>query len=1114
MDEDFHSQAYCDDTNPVNFVHQPAGSRNFNQLGSVFNPHFSYVPVAAPLVEPNERVEPIYEESFEPNLESWSAWNRQESPWSAFHTREERDLSSETMSACPTLSSIGSLNGIDGREQGTDGFLPTGPSGFIVESPHPHHSALDYNLGQAHLSEVYTRTPEEPAISQPVSNEIYFCPEGCLKKTFKRPYERDRHIREQHRCPHEDCQLIRFATPQDRKHHEKLHGEAGLGYKCGSCELNGYSMKALTRADKLGKHFKDAHQIMPEQFNYLQFQCKERPCYVGKSCGGTFFISLNDLKRHISCRHLESLDDYRPEKPEHASAGSMLHPRSRSEAPNGPSAIGKRGLNQGPELVTKRRKDHLLEAAAPQPEVAQRIVDDSRLMTVNGSLIEKEVQQMSTQPPSPNSRCDERKNARCQSDHYERTLIQPIKMIELWDLIKHNDLPSVIAQLQSIHISPIFNKARKSIKLRGPCSLDDMEKGKNLLEPLIQVVRRKAFQKDETETPACKRGKKRFRHKKPSTGQPKIFAIDPAEDKEAIKTWRDFIRPQLREVVGDLPIGDSYTVTLVRQKGDHGVLIPVIRFQSSAGQATLTRNIIRSKINNLCQKNNRPEIQVQFSEGAMVRLVGGNSSQYINDDDPPSDARFPHQCRYFQKPGMGASIGMSKCSHISATLGGYILINGKHHMLTVDHFIWEARECPECGHEVQPNSLNSPSPSDVGDMKGILDKTLEELELQIQHSMTEVDIRLSEVPDLFTEELRGLLEQYTRFRQDLDKKHEQFELGKLVQRSGLDTFRAPTVSRDGGDTVISHRMDWAVFLVDEQRQGMNKYRHPIGSGPGLQDFKDEITNPEGAGAPCEGAREFRGTEIVHYIGNFSGYREGTINAEPVVVIDEHGKRTSQEWAIVPSGSQIIEDDVRGDSGAWVLGSDGKLLGLLWGYDNHLLLVTPIREVFADISRAMNDAIVDVAPLSKKLVSQGISWISRKQSLMKTKRAFGFRNVIPRRPLSLTNESTAIPKLLSQVQEEKSSSGIESQASTTPESSSLRSPSPVPSLTSSVTSLPDVASPELRPLDSPPQVLGDRDLADLTGRLAIKPRWQSIAALPSHAHIVLDLKMLEKEKIVC
>jgi hypothetical protein len=123
------------------------------------------------------------------------------------------------------------------------------------------------------------------------------CPEGCQGKTFGRQYELDRHIREQHRCPHENCVNVQFSTPKEKREHERHHSETGLGYRCGTCLLNGLQVKTLARGEKLKKHYRDVHEAA-DDFDFREFQCMRELCYVSKTFGGIFFASQRELREH------------------------------------------------------------------------------------------------------------------------------------------------------------------------------------------------------------------------------------------------------------------------------------------------------------------------------------------------------------------------------------------------------------------------------------------------------------------------------------------------------------------------------------------------------------------------------------------------------------------------------------------------------------------------------------------------------------------------------------------------------------------------------------------------------------------------------------------------
>jgi len=145
-----------------------------------------------------------------------------------------------------------------------------------------------------------TPSVDVPRLS--MTTEPVKCPDGCPRKTFGRQYELDRHIREQHRCPHENCADVRFSKPKEKREHERLHSETGLGYRCGTCLLSGLQVKTLARGEKLKKHFKDVHEVK-DDFDFRDFQCLGELCYVSKTFGGIFFASQRELREHEKQEH-------------------------------------------------------------------------------------------------------------------------------------------------------------------------------------------------------------------------------------------------------------------------------------------------------------------------------------------------------------------------------------------------------------------------------------------------------------------------------------------------------------------------------------------------------------------------------------------------------------------------------------------------------------------------------------------------------------------------------------------------------------------------------------------------------------------------------------------
>lgn len=469
-----------------------------------------------------------------------------------------------------------------------------------------------------------------------------------------------------------------------------------------------------------------------------------------------------------------------------------------------------------------------------------------------------------------------------------------------------------------------------------------MEKGKKLLEDLINGLRSTANHSNVSGI-ATYPMRKAASQQVSVLPQPEIFALDPEENADLLSLWHEQLLPQFPTMVRDAMIEGSYSVTLVRQKVSD-CLCPVIRFRSSGNQSDASRKLIRDRVQEVCVRYATPILQVQFTEGTLVRLVGGSTSVSVLDD-PPIDQRFPHQRRPWGTPGMGASIGLSRCPHVSATLGGYISADDRIYMLTVDHFISEC-QCEITSH------VRSPSISDIYSVRFHLGKKLQELDRRVVQSAPD-EVPLDQVEELlFPTDIDEEVEQYRRVERELDDNETGFALGMVRVRCG-DGQLPLRPSADPRLIGVHHRMDWSLSeITARHRKGKNIHRYGRTAEPRLEDLQNEVIRAAGAGTPCTTIEGVMGGESVYYVGTTSGLREGFINPARVQFSDEFG--ISEEWAmVVPNCERLRDCDFQGDSGAWLISNDNTLLGLLWGWDNGNLLFTPIHDVFADIKQKMN-----------------------------------------------------------------------------------------------------------------------------------------------------------------
>ncbi|KAL9080428.1 MAG: hypothetical protein Q9157_000813 [Trypethelium eluteriae] len=689
---------------------------------------------------------------------------------------------------------------------------------------------------------------------------------------------------------------------------------------------------------------------------------------------------------------------------------------------------------------------------------------------------------------------------------FETTLIDSIRVGDICSLLGHIELPKIMGELRKLKVSAVFIRTKGAIHLRGAQSFDDLKRATALLEPLLAPVRSLLSsvksKTDDTGPRIYQKIGRKFRPKQRKKNPPdwvEILSIDRSEDSEAVITWEKFIDPLLSDISRRAGINDSFTAALIRQKDAHNDPVPVIRFQS-APQADVTRSIIRKSIKNICSENHRPQLPIYFYNGTMKTLVGGSFT-----DDAPGEVIVPHQSRYYRRPGMSASIGTSHCEHFFATLGGYILVGGRPFMLTVGHFIDEAYACIDCsGPKTPDDSVYSPALYDIKQLGQVFDERLRTFNLEMENSEVapvEEEVNLSALAETVPRDQLSLVNHYERWREDLNRRKEDFKLGKLVRSSAEDAHATPFYPRMNDGNVKLHRMDWAIFEVDEERLGKNRFRYPKGIELSHQHFEREANSPEGIGESCEASREFQPGEMVYYIGSNSGYREGMINQFPISSTQHDGTKT-HEWSIIPCGQDDIEvDDVQGDSGAWIIGkSDDHLLGLLWAFNGRLIFFTPIREVFKQIGLKMDDAHVEVAPPgSAPSAPLLLTRVSGNKRRLRTKRRVLRNGGYAKRPSSeeqalakpnhyitvgggtwSSNEPTAVPR------------------TTTFRRSMSRSPSPVPSLTSSEASLSDSQpsnppSPGIRSYSLP---LAACNLASKLEKLDIPPQPFSCTSSPS------------------
>lgn len=515
-----------------------------------------------------------------------------------------------------------------------------------------------------------------------------------------------------------------------------------------------------------------------------------------------------------------------------------------------------------------------------------------------------------------------------------------------------------------------YNPRTRTINLRGPVTLIKSAKDR-LQAVMLEVSRESGLQYLQRKQKEIQRKANvnpihgtwnTFAHQTCDGNiSANIFALRVQQDSITITTWIEVLLPNLPTIL-DPAIGQDYTASLVRQGASEVVARPHVRIQSPRKLRWATRKSIKHAIDELCKSKSRACIPVSFLMGYLRLLANATSLQPVieenswsTDSEEEDDDPDFHTKRYWQNPGMGASIGMRCTKLVSATLGGYVLVDGRKFLLTVDHFIERSHKE---NFPVSPSltrdlfTLTSPSLSDVDEMRERFDETIRAVkERSKMLSKKPGDSEIS-LEDELPPEMQGISEELDlieEYQSEIDRPEQDFVLGELAGRCKPNVMLTlDAESPSSPESVISCRMDWAMFSIENHRMGENRHRFQPGSGIEMAETASE-TNPNwtGSGEFCNDTCDLEPNAFVHYVGQRSGPRKGQINAVPMLL--KSGGIRSEEWALICPEQISRSEGCEGDSGAWVLrDSDNKLVGLLWGWIDGQLLFSPINKVFADI----------------------------------------------------------------------------------------------------------------------------------------------------------------------
>lgn len=426
-----------------------------------------------------------------------------------------------------------------------------------------------------------------------------------------------------------------------------------------------------------------------------------------------------------------------------------------------------------------------------------------------------------------------------------------------------------------------------------------------------------------------------------------------------MQLWFKHILPALPEILKS-KIGNTYSASLVLQGASRWAAVECIRIECPYIPRKSARSIIKDLISNICENNNHRRVWVHFSEGQVRKLAGFcEEMEDKNDEDVDKDRYKFNLFRPRSRPGMGASLGALYSDSVSATLGGYVFVNGDKCMLTSEHFLEESQKLP-CGDgsNTDDDDLTSPSRNDLKWMKNRLNQSVLDLASEID-SKVKNDIGDRHVPlaHLTNANILEKLEEIRNAKlllEQVSKQPKEYVIGRVAFRS-IESRPAvlpnSLLQLENPQQNFRYHMDWALCQLTSQpaKGDENRRRYRSINDAKADDYLEEKDRAGPSGDPCYHTCSAEAGIDVCYVGQRSMHRNGTVNVPCLV---SRGSVETLEWVILDiDGRNPPYSDVAGDSGAWVIKqSDNNVMGQVHSHSSHGIHFTPIDPILEDVKR--------------------------------------------------------------------------------------------------------------------------------------------------------------------
>lgn len=336
---------------------------------------------------------------------------------------------------------------------------------------------------------------------------------------------------------------------------------------------------------------------------------------------------------------------------------------------------------------------------------------------------------------------------------------------------------------------------------------------------------------------------------------------------------------------------------------------------------------------------------------------------------------------YQPQPVCGASIGAYKDEqHLPpVSFGGIVNIDGQsygmsvHHMLEADASEEEDFDEDDTGSDTSSllsmDDMSEPEGSDEGStvrqLSAPSDLSLDE-DLQAEGDAAgimpgegdEIEITQPALDDAISLNLHADEEDDSDGEDSgVDEDHIlSYKLGQVHASSGLKrtSFHSTETGYRGISASLPQEIDWALFELLPPRV------HPFNIVRGGSRFCDNVKGEEKDCYPLavKDSSELAGA-TVHSLGRTSGLASGVISST-MELLKLHGRSTfSASWTVHGGFG------VGGDSGAWVISSDGKVCGHVLAERAGRTYICPMDLLFDDIRETLGVSSVELPTVCER-----------------------------------------------------------------------------------------------------------------------------------------------------